>query len=91
MTHMILVHNIVTVEFALGLQVTVISVLYTYGAVIKYQGVGVEAHDQIDSTILYPSWTCKNILEPQVKYFVEPQHLIFVIDFITSVILSWIY
>ena len=55
MTHMILVHNIVTVEFALGLQVTVISVLYTYGAVIKYQGVGVEAHDQIDSTILYPS------------------------------------
>ena len=89
---MIVVHNIVTVEFALGLQVTVISVLYTYGAVIKYQGgEGVEAHDKIDSTILYPRWTCKNILEPQIKYFVEPQHLIFVIDFITSVILSWIY
>ena len=88
---MILVHNIVTVEFALRLQVTVISVLYTYGAVITYQGVGVEAHDKIDSTILYPSWTWNNILEPQIKYFVEPQHLIFVIDCSTSVIVSWIY
>ena len=38
---MILVHTIVTVEFALGLQVTIISVLYTYGAVIKYLGGGV--------------------------------------------------
>ena len=37
---MILVHNIVTVEFALGLQGTIISVLYTYGAVIKYLGGG---------------------------------------------------
>ena len=35
---MILVHNIVTVDFALGLQGTIISVLYTYGAIIKYQG-----------------------------------------------------
>ena len=68
---MILVHNSVTVEFALGLQGTIISVLYSYGAVIKYQGGGGEAHDTIDSTILYPSWTCKNILEPLIKYVVE--------------------
>ena len=59
---MILVHTIVTVEFALGLHGSIISVLYTYGAVIKYLGGGwvrVEAHDKIDSTILFPSWTCK--------------------------------
>ena len=48
---MILLHNIVTVEFALGLQGIIISVFYTYGTVIKYQGVGVEAHYNIDSAI----------------------------------------
>ena len=35
---MILVHTIVTVEFALGLHGSIISVLYTYGAVIKCLG-----------------------------------------------------
>ena len=37
---MILVHTIVTVECTLGLQGTIISGLYTYGAVIKYLGGG---------------------------------------------------